>query len=98
MGNWCFVFNRKLVDESTLSEGEKSDRFNDIDDTQHNLCRGLPTHRHTDGNHYCILHLPKNDKDVAEFSKVMGIFLFMRFTELQVSMAKVGNGHLFGFF
>jgi uncharacterized protein YjbI with pentapeptide repeats len=68
MENRCFVHNRNFVDENTLREAEKSDRFDDIGETQQDLCLDLPKYKHIDGKYYCILHLPKKDKNRNEFS------------------------------
>jgi uncharacterized protein YjbI with pentapeptide repeats len=38
--------------------------------THKSVCRDLETAKHTDGNYYCLLHLPTEEKDTAKFKQI----------------------------
>ncbi len=43
---------------------------NDRKDINKSVCRDLETIEHTDGKHYCLLHLPTKEKDIEKFKQV----------------------------
>jgi Pentapeptide repeats (9 copies) len=49
------------------------------------VCRKLETTEHTDGNHYCLLHLPTEEKDARKFQQIID----ERFDEVAEAIAKI---------
>jgi Pentapeptide repeats (9 copies) len=49
----------------------KNRYLNDVDDVRAKVCFDLSRIKHTDGKHYCILHLPSKDKNESLFNSVL---------------------------
>ncbi len=52
---------------------------------QESVCRDLITVKHTDGNHYCLLHQPTKEKDADKFQQIID----ERFDEIAKGIAKI---------
>jgi hypothetical protein len=43
----------------------------EVGKVRRNVCRDLQTMRHIDGNYYCLLHLPDQEKDADKFGQIV---------------------------
>lgn len=61
------------------------DKCSDQQSVQKDVCRDLETVKHTDGKHYCLLHLPTKEKDVDKLQQIID----ERFVEVAEGIAKI---------
>lgn len=47
----------------------------DIEAIPGSICHDRETSKHSDGKHYCFLHLPFKEKDIAEFDGIINAYL-----------------------
>ncbi len=56
-----------------------------IDEIREKVCQDLDITKHSDGNHYCLLHLPDKDKNLADFQTIIE----KRFEDIVSAGAKI---------